>query len=115
MTDRTPAQLRQDRICEIARLKTLKSKLCAIIASADECNAADQNSRVGNLANDIECLAHDIGMAGSRLFAAADALRVIEWETAQRQAEHDFAPALRLMVQTIASASPANQDSQERV
>lgn len=102
MTEHTPAQLRRERTAELARIKTLKAKLCAIIASADECDKADQNAKVGNLAFDIETITNDILSAGHRLYVTCDAIRVAEYEAAQREAERDFAPALQAMRDIIA-------------
>jgi hypothetical protein len=105
MSDRTHAQLRQDRTAELARLKTFKAKLAGIIASADECNNADQNGRIGNCAFDIETLAHEISKAGHRLYVTCDAVRLAEDAAYQRQAEQDFAPALRRMLSLVQGAA----------
>lgn len=102
MNEQTPAQLRRERTAELARIKTLKAKLCAIIASADECDKADQNAKVGNLAFDIETITNDLLSAGHRLYVTCDAIRVTEYEAAQRQAEIDHGPLIDTLRAIIA-------------
>lgn len=112
-----PAQLRRDRTAEIARLKTLSCKLRGIIASADECNDADRNGQIGNLAFDVETLAHEISMAGHRLYVTCDAIRLHEYEAAQREAEIEHGPLISDLKAMIDGTRvtylrrPANNDS----
>lgn len=114
MSDRTLNQLRSDQLADICLIDNLTAKLRASKATMRERHEARMNGGVGNAANDIEVLCGEIAKAAGRIHLIAEEIRVREYEAAQRQAEHDYSPALRLMVQTIASASPANQDSQER-
>jgi len=97
---RTPAELRRDRTAEIARLKTLCCKLRGIIASADECNDAGSNGRVGNLAHDIHILAQEIDQGALSLSATCVSISILD--DAQREAERDFEPALQAMRDIIA-------------
>jgi len=114
---RTPAELRRDRTAEIARLKTLSCKLRGIIASADECNGADRNGRVGNLAHDIHVLSQEIDQGALSLSATCVSISILD--DAQRQAEIEHGPLiadLKAMIdgtRIVQFGRPANHQLRE--